>query len=244
MIAILIAQIDANKAELENYIMPVAARERFVADRRLSFIHSTNAIEGNTLTLQETKYVLEGYSVASKQLRELWEVTNMNKAIDFMESELQAPLTEDYIKQLNATVMQNINDTAAGSYRNVNVRIVGATFSPPSPQELRMRMGNIVAQYHSELYSVLHPIERAAKLHTDFVRIHPFEDGNGRTARLLMNSELCKHGYPMVSINARVEYLKALEAYDISQTHEPLVVIIAQEVLNEQELIKEYSFKK
>ncbi|MDR2869029.1 MAG: Fic family protein [Deferribacteraceae bacterium] len=240
----LLEQIDANRAELANYEMPSAARERFDADRRLSVIHSTTVIEGNTLTLQEARQVLEGYSVADKQLRELWEVTNMNKAIDFMEANLRTPLTEEFIKQLNAIVMQNINDTAAGSYRFVNVRIVGASFSPPSPQELRVQMGNLVAQYNSELYLALHPVERAAKLHTDFVRIHPFEDGNGRTARLLMNSELRKHGYPMISINARIEYLKALETYGMSETHEPLVMIITQEVLNEQKLIKEHSLKK
>jgi Fic family protein len=170
----------------------------------------------------------------------------MEKAVSYMENAVKnsAELTEDFIQELNAYVLKNINDDMAGVYRNVNVRITGASFSPPAPQEVRILMGNLIAQYYSDLYISLHPVERAAKLHTDFVRIHPFEDGNGRTARLLMNYELRKNGFPMISIKDRVEYINALETYNVQGALEDLSTMIAQEVVNEQELIKNHSIEK
>lgn len=180
----------------------------------VEWTYNSNAIEGNTLTLQETKVALEGITVGGKTLREHFEAINHKEAILFIEELVQKNelLNEHDIKSIHALILKNIDKEGSGKYRDINVLISGAKHKPPQAIEVSHKMQEFIEWYNLQ-HSNLHPIELAARVHVDFVKIHPFSDGNGRTSRLLMNLELIKHGYPPVVIKVadRLEYYKALD---------------------------------
>ena len=181
----------------------------------LQWTYNSNAIEGNTLTLRETKVVLEdGITIGGKTLKEHLEVVNHKEAIFYIEDIVneKKPLSEKQIKNIHYLILKGIDDEKAGGYRKQKVIISGASHTPPPPYQIKSQMEGLIEWYRNE-GPKLHTVERAAKLHTDFVNIHPFIDGNGRTARLLLNFELMKDGYPPAIIKAddRVDYYDALD---------------------------------
>lgn len=180
----------------------------------LEWTYNSNAIEGNTLTLLETKVVLEGITVGGKSLREHLEVVNHKEAILYLEDVIRnkEPFSEWQIKNIHHLVLKGINDKYAGNYRAQQVMISGAQHLPPAPFLLKEKMSEFIEWYNTKAQE-LHPVERAAMVHIIFVGIHPFIDGNGRTSRLLLNLELMKNGYPPIVIkNAnRLEYYAALD---------------------------------
>lgn len=183
-------------------------------DLVIRWTYNSNAIEGNTLTLQETKVALEGITIGGKLLREHFEAINHKDAILFIEELAKKDefLSEHTIKQIHSLILKNIDDTNKGAYRNTNVIISGAMHKPAQSIELASCMENFIKEYKINKKN-LHPIVFASWVHIEFVGIHPFIDGNGRTSRLLMNLELIKAGYPPVVINVenRLEYYKALD---------------------------------
>ncbi len=179
----------------------------------LEWTYHSNAIEGNTLTLKETKVVLEGITIGGKPLREHFEVINHKEAIDYVEAIVknQEALSEWQIKSIHHLVLKNIDDRNAGQYRKENVVIAGAEHLPPNYIQVPEAMAGLVDWYrHSR---ELHPVECAARLHVDFVGIHPFVDGNGRTSRLLMNFELMRQGLlpVIIPVENRLAYYDALD---------------------------------
>lgn len=149
----------------------------------LEWTYHSNAIEGNSLTLRETKVVLEGITVGGKSLREHFEALNHRDAILYVEAIVarNEPISEWQIKNIHALVLKNIDSDEAGRYRQENVVITGASTMPPTFLHLADEMRAFIA-WHAAA-SAMHPVLRAAELHTRFVKIHPFVDGNGRTGR-------------------------------------------------------------
>ena len=197
-------------------------------DFELRFTHHSTAMEGNTLTLMETKVVLEdGVSVGGKELREIYEVINHKKAYDYVKRCIAAnkPLTENTIKDLHAILTENI--IVGGIYRNQEVRISGAGFTPPAGNEMYLQVKNFYEDLNRK--KDLNPIELAAWTHAEFVRIHPFIDGNGRTSRLLMNYQLMSQGFLSVSVDkeTRLDYYNALEQYAVNNDLNPLADFVA-----------------
>jgi Fic family protein len=159
--------------------------------------YNSNAIEGNSLSLSETKLVLEeGITIGGKSLKEHLEATNHGKAIGFVETLVgKARMGEQDVLNIHAIILDRIDPQNAGFYRRAAVRISGTDYSPPNAAKVPMLM--------QEVYFMLNtkggePIEMAAMIHQKFVDIHPFIDGNGRTARLLLNLYLMRNGYPPV----------------------------------------------
>lgn len=186
-------------------------------DFELTFTHNSTAIEGNTLTLMETKVVLEdGISIGGKELREIYEIVNHKKAYQYVKkciSEGKA-LNENIVKGIHAILTENI--MVGGIYRNQEVRISGAGHVPPAGND----MYNQIKNFYTDLVwkkKNLNSIEYAAWTHAEFVCIHPFIDGNGRTSRLLMNYQLMSDGFLPVSIakGNRLDYYNALETYAV-----------------------------
>src|SRR5699024_8619724 len=163
----------------------------------LEWTYHSNAIEGNTLMLNETKVVLEGITVGGKALREHVEAINHQEAISFVEEIIkdEEVLSEWQIKNIRRLVLKGIDDSNAGVYREEQVFISGAEHLPPAAILIQEKMEDMINWYRNE-GSHLDAIERGAMLHAIFVGIHPFIDGNGRTARLLLNLELMEDGYP------------------------------------------------
>lgn len=231
--AALLTAIDANKATLD------AARPlptHTVASLReklmLELTYHSNAIEGNTLTLRETKVVLEGITVGGKSLREHLEATNHRDAILYVEEIVakREALTEWQIRNLHSLVLKSIDPEQAGRYRQENVVIAGASTTPPDFMHVAAEMAGLIDWYgHS---ADLHPVARAAQLHTRFVKIHPFIDGNGRTGRLLLNFELMRVGYPPAIIRKedRLAYYDALDVACVSGDYGEITALVAASV--------------
>lgn len=186
----------------------------------LEWTYHSNAIEGNTLTLMETKVVLDGITIGGKSMREHFEAINHREAIFYVEGLLkdEEVLGEPQIKSLHQLVLKNIDDQNAGAYRQQNVVISGASHTPVDHLHVPAAMKDLLVCCQS--FSG-HPVERAARLHADFVKIHPFVDGNGRTGRLLLNLELMRSGYLPVIIKAenRLAYYQALDAAGAKQNY-------------------------
>lgn len=201
----------------------------------IEYTHNSTAIEGNSLSLIETKVLLEDkISIGGKNLREIYEVVNHNKAFQYVKGCIaQAKsLDENRVKDIHAILMENI--MIGGVYRNVDVYISGAKHTPPSPNEAYKQ---VKIFYGDLLYkSEMNAIELAAWTHAEFVKIHPFIDGNGRTARLIMNYQLMANGFLPISIakESRLEYFIALESYAVDNDLKPYVDFIA--ALEEQKL--------
>ena len=205
-------------------------------DFELTFTHNSTAIEGNTLTLMETKVVLEdGISIGGKQLREIYEVVNHKKAYQYVKKCIAEGkvLDEHIVKDIHAILTENI--MVGGVYRNQEVRISGAGHTPPAGNDMYVQIQNFYADLIWKKES-MDPIAYAAWTHAEFVRIHPFIDGNGRTSRLLMNYQLMAAGFLPVSIEKenRLDYYNALEAYAVQNNLEPFTDLIAE--LEEKQL--------
>lgn len=197
----------------------------------INYTYNSNAIEGNTLTLHETRLVIqEGITIGGKSITEVLEAKNHPEAINFIEDLVseKREISEDNILGLHKLIMSNIIDDA-GCYRTTGVTIGGAVFSPPPSSEVKPRIDELLEwlRRNPEEYT---PIELAAVFHHRFVSTHPFIEGNGRTARLLMNATLMKNGYPFIAIvskNDRPKYLKTLMEADLGNSA-PFVNFIAR----------------
>lgn len=199
-------------------------------DFELTFTHNSTAIEGNTLTLMETKVVLEdGISIGGKALREIYEVVNHKKAYGYIKKCILEGkvLDENIIKDIHAILTENI--IVGGIYRKQEVRISGAGHTPPSGNDMYIQIKNFYADLKWKKKE-LNPIEYAAWTHAEFVRIHPFVDGNGRTSRLIMNYQLMSDGFLPISIakENRLNYYNALEEYAVNANLEKFADLIAE----------------
>lgn len=206
--------------------LPEATVKSYIQSFELEYTHNSTAIEGNTLTLLETKVVIEeGLSVGGKHLREIYEVINHNKAYQYIKKCISEDLilSEEIIKNIHNILMENI--IPGGIYRNVDVYIKNFYFDL-----LEKKFAN--------------EIELAAWTHAEFVRIHPFVDGNGRTARLIMNYQLMKNGFLPISIKkeSRLEYFNTLEEYAVNGKLEHFVEMLS--ILEEEQLDRYLNMKK
>lgn len=227
-------KLDQLKQKLDSFRpLPPEILSNLHEDLVLRWIYHSNAIEGNTLTLKETKVALEGITVGGKTIREHLEAINHREAIYFVEDLVKGnePLSEWQIKSIHQLILKNINDNHAGIYRKTNVIISGADHVPPDALHVESEMQKLINWYQNEAMS-LHPVERAARVHADFVKIHPFVDGNGRTSRLLMNMELMKSGFPPVvlPVEKRLEYYETLDLAHTKNDYEPSLVLISNVV--------------
>lgn len=192
--------------------LPSYAVQSIKDSMTIEWTYNSNSIEGNTLTLRETKMVIEeGFTIKGKSLREHFEVVNHQEAIEYVENLAESTyvLRERDILEVHALVLQKIEKEFAGRFRTSGVRVSGANFVPPNALKIDDFITDLIAWTNE---SKLDWIVKAAIFHHRFVWIHPFFDGNGRTARLIYNLLLMKAGYPPAIIlkNDRKKYYDAL----------------------------------
>ncbi len=189
-------------------------------ERLVSFIFNTNAIEGNTLTYDETDDVLRGKVPRKARKRDVKEVENMKACIDFL-FDYRGEIDERMVLKLHGIEMGGVLPDA-GKYRSVNVRL--GNYIPPAHTEVPEKMANFFKWYQNAL-KTLHPFELAALAHLKFVKVHPFRDGNGRMSRLLMNFALLRNGYPLLNIfdAEKMLYYLVLRKVDYSKREAPFV---------------------
>ncbi len=225
------SKVDHLKATLDAHRpLPESVIKNLHEDLVLRWTYNSNAIEGNTLTLMETKVVLEGITIGGKSLREHFEAINHRDAILFVEELVQQreALSEWQIRNIHQLIFKNIDEQHAGRYRTLNVLISGATHTPPDHLLVPEQMSRFIAAIDNGL----HPVERAARIHVDFVGIHPFVDGNGRTSRLLMNLELMKAGFPpvVIPVEQRLRYYQALDLAHVKGDYQPFIEFVVEVV--------------
>lgn len=181
---------------------------------RVGLTYTSNALEGNSLTETETKVVIEdGLTIGGKPLKDVYEATGHAKAYDYLYRLTKgAPISEADILKIHRLFYAQIDKTNAGTWRKVRVFISGSRRVLPAPERVPLLMTAFVKWAVANEWK-MHPIEFAALVHQKFVYIHPFVDGNGRVARLLMNLALMRAGWTLAIIPpiCRHEYIATLE---------------------------------
>lgn len=226
-----------NKRELLDKKRPLSrdALENLKKYFDVDLTYNSNAIEGNTLTITETKVILEdGLTIGKgKSLKEHLEVINHKEAIDYVEDIVSKDLdiSERVVKDLHYIILKSIDGKYAEEYRQSNVIISGSKHKPVEHFLVKEHMTALIEWYNCSK-DKKHPIELATEFHFRYVYIHPFIDGNGRTARLLMNLILMRNGYPITVIRNedRYEYMKALELASVEGNLDAFIKIIAEAV--------------
>ena len=216
--------------------------EKYLQDIITRSTYHSNAIEGNTLTYAETYAILyndNSFKIGGKEPREIYEAINHKKALELVLKNLQnnEEFDERFIKKLNETINRDIKDTE--SYRNVQVFIQGSDHIPPEPEKVPNLMMYYIYNYNHDEQDIFTKI---ARYHIEFERIHPFEDGNGRTGRLLINYELLKNNLPPVVIEKedRVKYFDFLRNNDSNGLGDWLKELS----IREKERINKFRFKE
>lgn len=231
--AISFERIEELKAELDTRRpLTQGELERLNEEFMIEFTYNSNAIEGNTLTLQETAMVLEGITIDQKPLKDHLEAVGHKDAFLYVQDIVsnKMPLTEFVIKNIHSLVLMNKPEDK-GVYRRVPVRIMGAFTEPVQPYMIEPKITELLAE-NEKRKDTMNIIERIARFHLEFESIHPFIDGNGRTGRLLMNFELMKNGYPPINVKFtdRKRYYDAFDSFSRNQNATPMTNLIAEYV--------------
>ena len=196
--------------------------KEYIEDFITRSTYHSNAIEGSTLTYAETYAILyndNSFKIEGKEPREIYEAINHKKALELVLQSIEnkEDFDERIIKKINETINKDIKDTAG--YRTVQVFIRGSEHIPPSPEKIPKLMNYFIYNYNHDTEDIYTKI---AKYHIEFEKIHPFEDKNGRTGRLLINYELIKNDLPPIVITKddRVKYFELIRNNDINNLAE------------------------
>ncbi|KDE69146.1 cell filamentation protein Fic [Fusobacterium necrophorum DAB] len=200
------------------------------AELKTNYIYHSNAIEGNTLTLRETDVILEyGITVKGKSLQEHLEVKGQEYALNFLKEEVNygTELSIKLIKDFHSLVLSGIDPLNAGVFKKYYNSIGHTTVQTVSPFQVEYELNQLIENYNKNTKENL--IEKVAKFHADFEKIHPFSDGNGRTGRLIMNFELMKKGYPICIVRNedRLEYYDSLELAQTKKDYSKIISFVA-----------------
>jgi Uncharacterized conserved protein len=232
----ILCEVDKLKSKLSNARpLPTEALRKIQDAFDMEYTYESNRIEGNTLTLQETALVVnEGVTISGKSMREHLEAVNHAEAVEYIKDIAlgDVEISERTIKEIHALVLHGIDRDNAGRYRNVPVMITGSRYMPPQPYLIEPQMEAFMVEYQRKVEAGEHPVVIAAYLHDEFVRIHPFIDGNGRTGRLLMNLYLLRTGYVIASLKGNNEdkrrYYMALEKSHTENNPDNFYALVAE----------------
>ncbi len=233
---------DVYKAKIDAYRpLDETILRQIKAYFKICFTYTTNAIEGNSLSLSETKIIIEdGITIGGKSVKDHLEVIGNSNAYDllFDIANRNVGISEDIILELHKVLYANIDEKNAGQYRSCNVLITGSEYELPKHNMVQKLMKEFVQSIEINKEK-MHPVEFAAWLHERLVSIHPFIDGNGRAARLLMNLALLNAGYNIITIPpvVRNDYIAGLQDAQLKNNIVPFTNFISEMVLESQ---KEY----
>ena len=230
----LLQRVDALKAKLDQH--RDWQRNEILEALNIEYTYDSNRIEGNTLTLRETDLVIhKGLTIGGKPMNEHLEAINHYEAINFIRDLIKSdePFNQHNLLSIHGLILQGIDRPNAGRFRQVPVMISGSQHTPPQPWQIDKLMEDYFLFYQQNRES-LHPVILAAELHERLATIHPFIDGNGRTARLVMNLILLQSGYPIANIsgetNARLAYYNTLEKcnleHDKTEFHRLIIAYV------------------
>ena len=220
-----------------------AYEEQFEVD----YVYNTTSMEGNTLTLQETKLVLiDKVSPSQKELREVYEVRNYEKVREFMKS-YKGDLSERLMTKLHSLIEKDVDEHTLGSFRKMDLCVSSTEWLPSPHPMIKQDVAGLI-EWYGQNKEAMHPVELAARFHHRFEQIHPFTEGNGRVGRELFNFILKKFSFPplIFKVEKRGEYLASLEEADKGELKR--LVQFAKDSLIEQrareKIVKESSEKR
>ena len=233
----LLHKVEALKAELDSK-RPLTAgeAERLREQFMVNFTYNSNAIEGNTLTLQETSMVLEGMTIDQKPLKDHLEAVGHRDAFLYVEDIAKdTKLSETIIKNIHSLVLLNRPEDK-GTFRRIPVTISGSYTEPVQPYMIEPKMTELITNNEKRKKN-MHTIERIARFHLEFEGIHPFIDGNGRTGRLLLNLDLIQNGYPAINVKFtdRKKYYAAFDEFYRNNNAEMMITLVADYVIERLE---------
>lgn len=207
-------------------------KQRLNEEFIVNYTYDSNAIEGSTMTLQETALILEGVTIDQKPLKEHLDAIGHKEAYDYIEQLVRERVDLDpfIIKQIHGLVLAH-RPGDRGRYRSIEVRIIGTNFSTSDPLHIAEDVDALLRRYKQQ--KKVHPVEKIAEFHRKFEKIHPFIDGNGRTGRLLLNFELMKAGYPAINIKYR-DRAKYFKAFSSLQAMISLIIECLEESVNQR----------
>lgn len=236
----ILEQIDKKKQILDGLrSLTTGEAARLREEFLIEFTYNSNAIEGNTLTLQETAMVLEGITIDKKPLKDHLEVIGHKEAFEYVLQLVQdkVPLCERVIKEIHSLVLMD-RPQDRGVYRSIPVCIMGAKHEPPQPYLVPVQMEQLIAK-HENMKTAMHLVERVATFHLLFEGVHPFIDGNGRTGRLLVNLELLQAGFPAINVKFtnRKQYYDCFNSYYETGSAEQMTHLVAEYV---EEMLNKY----
>ena len=211
--------------------------KKYNEDFIVRFTYNTNAIEGNRLSLRETSMILtENIIPAGATPNDYNEAINSKDCYEFIKN-YSGEFNQKSLLKIHRFLTKNTNCKIVGKYRNHDVRISGSDWMPPSHKKIRQEMRKIFQWYYFERKK-LHPVELGTILHNKLVRLHPFSDGNGRTARVVMNWIFMKNKFPMfyVELRDKINYYEAIEEGDMG--NDKAIVHYITSIL-----IQQYTFK-
>jgi len=235
----LLQHVDELKVELDQH--RDWSGSEIIEALHIEYTYDSNRIEGNTLTLRETDLVIhKGLTIAGKPMGEHLEAINHYEAINFIGDLVKSnePFNKHNLLAIHGLILHALDRDNAGRFRQVPVMISGSQHIPPQPWKIDKLMEDYFLFYQQH-YNNLHPVILAAELHEQLATIHPFIDGNGRTARLVMNLVLLQAGYPIANISgdteARLAYYNALEKCNMEKDKSDFHMLIANTVIQAQE---------
>lgn len=206
-------------------------------DFLVRYTYNTNAIEGNRLTLRQTALVISD-KIAPQGVRteDIIETFNSVDAWNFVKP-YKGRLNKVFLCRVQYEIAKNTSCRIQGDYRDSEVRIMGSEHIPPKPELVSKLLDELFAEFYTQK-KTLHPIELATLLHNKFVNIHPFTDGNGRTARLLMNWVLLKNKFPpvIIEVTNKEDYYNAIEAAD-RDDQKPFAIFLSNQLLTQYRIV-------
>lgn len=231
-------KIEKLKSKLNKY-RPLTNREvrRLREEFLINFTYNSNAIEGNTLTLQETALILkEGITIDQKPLKDHLEAVGHKDAFYYIKELVKdkIDISEKIIKDIHTLVLMD-KPQHRGIYRHIPVTILGAVHEPPQPYLVPVLMEQLINEYNQDMKGK-HVVEKVSLFHLKFEEIHPFIDGNGRTGRLLLNLELMKEGYPPINIKFqdRKKYYDCFSDYHFKNGNPSMLTTMVTKYIEEE----------
>lgn len=223
----LLNEVKAKKSLYNKYGLNIEEKERLKKDFVVSNTYNSNAIEGNTITENETYMILnDNMVIEGKSLNEHLDIVNHAEALEYIFSivDSKIKITEDTIKDIHYLVLNN-NKENRGSYRTVNVRV--GSHIPPSYYKINDKMNQLIYDYQNNL-QMFDSIIAIAMFHADFETIHPFIDGNGRTGRLILNLELMRAGYLPINIKKSnvKEYYLSFSEFNFTNSYTKIIDLV------------------
>jgi Fic family protein len=198
--------------------IPESAKKRELEEIAIAFTYNTNAIEGSTITLEETRGIIHDKIAPNKSLRDIRETESHSKVFLKMLAKKEE-ITEELFLNWHKEIFQESKPDIAGRFRDYLVTV--GSYLAPDWQDIDKLLKELISFVNESIFDKMNPVELSARVHFKFVKIHPFGDGNGRIGRLLMNYILWYSGYPMIIIEEkrRKFYYKALKKDEIGRAH-------------------------